>query len=330
MKVLRSIGLRLGFLLFLISIGHYAANAQKTDTPPKEVTIDEFPRSRDITRDLTKGASVFVFKRPKYKLKRITKAVKPVAAKKRPALPSEKPVYKLPADTKSAEVWKRIGVTIWRLATDKGGNSADRNAAVITLEESATGQQYKPIRVSAETVFALGDKVRLSFESPNDGYLYVIDREVYADGTVGEPILIFPTMLARGGNNFMQAGQMIDIPAQSDRVPYFTLESRNKNWRGELLTVIVSPEPLKEVEIPDGPSPISAALVEALEARYLKNVAEYEQQGSLGKPYTNAEKEAGSSLTRELTQKDPFPQTMFRVKMRQMEPMLVNFGLKVK
>ena len=94
--------------------------------------------------------------------------------------------------------------------------------------------------------------------------------------------------------------------------------------------MIVSPEPLKDVEIPDGPSLTAAALFDAIENKYLKSITEYEQLGSDGNAYTKAEKEAGASLTRELTQTDPYPQTMFRVKMRQREPMLVSFGLTVK
>ena len=323
--------MRLTLLILIILACHCIAAAQTPQgKKPVEITPDDFNRTRDIT-DIKGSSSVFVFrKKPTYRLKRRLKRVKPVPAKPNVAKGKVNTTrYNLPIDAKSAAVWKRLGVTIWRLAPDKGTESDDKDAATITDGESATNQQYKPTRVSAETVFALGDKVRLSFESPNDGYLYVIDRELYADGTVGEPRLIFPTMMARGGNNQIQAGQMVDIPSQADRVPYFTLESKNKNWRGELLTVIISPEPLKDVEIPDGPSPIAASLVGLLEDKYLKSVSEYEQLGSKGKAYTQAEKEAGGSLTRELTQKDPFPQTMFRVKMRQREPMLVSFGLIV-
>ena len=323
--------LRFIILIFAILICHGLAAGQTTQgKQPLDLTSDDFARTRDLTGDITGGKSVFVFKKkPIYRLKRIKKPVRPVPAKPDVAKGAEKSArYNLPVDAKSAEVWKRLGVTIWRLASDKDAVGADKGAARIKAPDAS--QQYVPTRVSAETKFEPGDKVRLSFESPNPGYLYVIDRELYADGTVGQPILVFPTMMARGGNNRIDAGQMIEIPTQSDRVPYFTLESRNKNWRGELLTVIVSPEPLKDVEIPDGPSPIAAALFDAIENKYLKSITEYEQLGTEGNAYTKAEKKAGGSLTRELTQKDPFPQTMFRVKMRQREPMLVNFGLTVK
>ena len=265
--------MRFVILLLVMLAFHGLAVGQPAQVKdPPEITFEDFSRSRGFGDDIIGGNSVFVFRKPSYKLKRVIKEKKPVAAKRKPPT-GEKTNYQLPVDNASAKVWKRLGVTIWRLAQDKVTGGVDQEA--VTIKEPGSGHSYVPTRVSAETLFALGDKVRLSFESPNEGYLYVFDRELYSDGTVGEPILIFPTMLARGGNNLIKAGQMVDIPAQSDRVPYFTLESKNKNWRGELLTVVVSPEPLKDVEIPDGPSPIAASLIDLLEDKYLKSVSEY-------------------------------------------------------
>ena len=37
-----------------------------------------------------------------------------------------------------------------------------------------------------------GDRMRLSIEAPWDGYLYVLNREQYADGSTSDPYLIFP------------------------------------------------------------------------------------------------------------------------------------------
>ena len=51
-------------------------------------------------------------------------------------------------------------------------------------------------------------------------YLYVIDREQYADGTQGEPYLIFPTTRTRGGDNSVKAGRVMEIPSQDDNPPY--------------------------------------------------------------------------------------------------------------
>ena len=311
MKVLP---IRLGIIALLVFQCLLIASAQKPEISyPNEITFDDFfSRTRSLSTDLTKGSEAFKFKKPTYRLKRITKAVKPIAAKRVRPPSSPKKSYSLPVDTKSEEVWKRLGVTIWRIAAEsKDGDST-------------------PKRVSSETEFKKGDQIRLSLESPAAGYLYVIDREIYSDGKVGIPRLVFPTMMSRGGNNRVEAGQMIDVPGQADRVAFFKLDSKNDKWRGEWLTVIVSPEPLKDIDIPEEISPLPVALVDAVESKYLKAVGEYELPGTAGMAYTQAEKEAGGSLTRELTQKDPFPQTMFRVKMRQREPMLVSFGLKVK
>ena len=332
MNVFWQINIRLAVSAFVLFMCLSLATAQQNDSkPPNQISADDFPR----TRDISPGDTVFVFKnkkKPTFRLKRTAPRVKHISAKPYVAkTPTTKSSFKLPTDTKSAEVWKQLGVTIWRLASEATSSTADdKETARMLVQESGTKQEYTPKRVAADTVFKLGDKVRLSFESPTVGYLYVFDREIYADGKVGEPYQIFPTMSARGGNNRIEAGAVIDIPARSDRSPFFKLESSDPNWRGELLTVIVSPEPLSDIGMPDKPSSVSAAMVAALEDKYLKATSEYEQQGSAGQNYTKTEKEAGGVGTRQLTQDDPFPQTVYRVKTRPKEPMLINLSLSVK
>jgi hypothetical protein len=46
--------------------------------------------------------------------------------------------------------------------------------------------------------------VRLSIEASRRGHLYVIDQEAYADGSLGAPLLIFPTLRIRNGDNAVQ------------------------------------------------------------------------------------------------------------------------------
>lgn len=142
---------------------------------------------------------------------------------------------------------------------------ASQETARLLVQDSDGERAYTPKRVAADTVFASGDKVRLSIESPRRGYLYVIDREIHADGKLGDPYQIFPTRLSRGGDNRVEPGQVIDIPSQTDRASHFTLASTDPNWRGELLTIIVSPSPLPGMTPLEKPSPISAAMVDAME-----------------------------------------------------------------
>ncbi len=330
MKLFWQVNMRLVVLIAVVFVCQHLAVAQQKgdkDKQPTEITSDDFPRTRDITDDIKNGETAFVFKaKPNFRLKRTAPRVKhiPAVVAKTPA---NKTTFKLPADTKSPEGWEQIGVTFWRMVPETKSVPGDKVTARMLVQESGT--EYTPQRVAAGTAFKTGDKVRLSFETPRTGYLYVIDREIYLGGKVGEPYLIFPTRSARGGDNRVQPGWVIDIPGQSDRVPFFTLKSPNPNWRGELLTVIVSPAPLSDIGMPDKPSPISPALVAALEDKYLRDASEYEQQGTEGKNYTKAEKEAGSDGKRQLTQTDPYPQTMYRVKMKPKEPMMINLDLRV-
>ena len=148
--------MRLTLLILIILACHCIAAAQTPQgKKPVEITPDDFNRTRDIT-DIKGSSSVFVFrKKPTYRLKRRLKRVKPVPAKPNVAKGKVNTTrYNLPIDAKSAAVWKRLGVTIWRLAPDKGTESDDKDAATITDGESATNQQYKPTRVSAEQMMA--------------------------------------------------------------------------------------------------------------------------------------------------------------------------------
>jgi len=49
---------------------------------------------------------------------------------------------------------------------------------------------------------------------------------------------------------------------------------------------------------------------------------------SAGKTWTQAEKEAGANATRQLTQDDPAPQTIYRVAVKSGSTVLVNVGLR--
>jgi hypothetical protein len=300
--------------------------AQKETSTKSEDLSEDFPRSRDLLAisELQSGKSAFVFRKPQYRQKAVKKPLKSVTARKGTKAPLTTTSYKLPAPRPSAEIWKRLGLTIWRLRS--ADSSLNKDSATVR----AGTTEYLPVRVSADTEFTPGDKVRLSFESPSEGYLYIIDREIYSDNTVGGPRLIFPSMLSSLGKNRIEPGQMLDIPAQSDRVPFFTLESQNKDWRGELLTIILSPEPLEGFSTPDEPEPIPAAYISELESKYLKTITHYEQVGTEGSAYTAAEQQAGAGVTRNLTQKDPYPQTMFKSKVRKNEPLLVNLEIRIK
>jgi hypothetical protein len=214
-----------------------------------------------------------------------------------------RPGAKAPAGTVS-----EIGVTIWKLRAAAPGDTAR-----LLVQDPQGAVQWTPQRVEAGTPLALGDRVRVSVESPRDGYLYVIDREQYADGTTSEPYLIFPTTRARGGDNRVTAGRLIELPAQTDAPPFFTLQATRPNQVAELITVLISQQPLMDVTPGTGPQALSRETVARWEKEAGSTVEQLEMVGGAGRAWSNQEQRAGADATRLLTQQDPPPQTVFRV-----------------
>ncbi len=98
----------------------------------------------------------------------------------------------------------------------------------------------------------------MRIEAARTGYLYVVDQEQYADGSKGEPYLIFPTARNRGGDNSVKAGRVIEIPAQDDSPPYFTLKRIRVDHVGESVIVLVTPTPIQTLTITDKAQRLSA------------------------------------------------------------------------
>ncbi len=217
-----------------------------------------------------------------------------------------------------------IGVTVWRLRPAQSADTGER----ILVQESSESAGWIPERVSIDTKLIEGDRVRLSIEAARTGYLYVIDREQYADGTVSEPYLIFPTRRTRGGNNEVKVGRVIEIPAQDDNPAYFRLRRSRSDQVGEVLGVIVTPTPLEDLEIGDNMLRLSQEQVAQWERSWGTNVGCLEMEKGVGQPWTKEEKEAGANGTRSLKHNEPTPQTVYyRPKVKSDEPVLVKVKL---
>src|SRR5882724_11073459 len=227
----------------------------------------------------------------------------------------------------SAAGYAQLGLTIWRL---RPATAADSGARIIGHKTDGDAELI-PERMSANAPLRIGQNIRFTFEAPQPGYLYVIDREQYADGSLGEPVLIFPTTRTRGGDNQVAAGKLIEIPAQDDQPNYFTLQQSrlsNTSQTGELLTVIVSAKPLDGITIGAKALTLSTAQVQQWEKEWGGRSEAFDLAGGAGKTWTKAEQEAGASGTRQLTQQDPEPQTIYRVAVKPGAPLLVKVGLR--
>lgn len=219
--------------------------------------------------------------------------------------------------------FSQIGLTVWRLRPAKSNDSVR-----MVVQQGEDAAEWTPERVSADTPLRQNDRIRLSFEAPQNGYLYIVDREQYADGSFGQPELIFPTLRARGGDNRVAAGHIVELPGQDDRPNFFTMKPRRADVRTESLTVIVTQQPLEGITIGEKPLVLTADQVAQWEKTWGARVDKFEMADGVGKAWTKAEKEAGANTTRQLTQEDPGPQTIYRVATKPGSPVLVNVGLR--
>ena len=148
----------------------------------------------------------------------------------------------------------RIGVTIWRFSPSQ---CAIPNCPQPTGERGLI-DTAQGTRIDDSAALSTGERVRLGLESlSHDGFVYVIDREQYADGTFGDPYLIFPTKNIHNGSNYARPGLQIQLPRAEG---CFCVKSRSlqRVLTADNLIVIVSPQPLlspdeigtKEIPLP--------------------------------------------------------------------------------
>jgi hypothetical protein len=287
--------------------------AQSQDATSRQIVLDEFTRARPPAtaakapppRTGTRRPPAAVAKAPRY-----VRKTPSVIATLRPGSPT-----------------MDIGVTIWRLRPSSGD---DGGARMLVMENSQT-KQWTPERIEADTPLQVGERVRLSIESPRAGYLYVIDREQYADGSFGDAYLIFPTLRTRGGDNQVRPGKLIDIPAQEDNPSYFTLvpSPSRSDQVAEMLSIMVTPEPLDNLRLTDRPLKISKSDLAKWEASDSVEVERFEMVGGAGMPWSKAEMSASAAgSARILTQEEPAPQTIYRIGSKSKNTFLVTVALR--
>lgn len=200
-----------------------------------------------------------------------------------------------------------IGVTLWRLRPTRPSDTGER----IIDHDAEESVAWLPERVSSGGRLSEGDRIRVSIEAARNGYLYVVDQEQYADGSKGEPHLIFPTTRTRDGDNSVKAGRVIEIPAQDDGPPYFTLKRTRSDHVGENVIILVTPTPIEGLKITDKAQRISDETLATWEKSWGAEAGRLEMAEGSGKAWTKQEKEAGADATRALTDNEPAPQTIY-------------------
>ena len=171
----------------------------------------------------------------------------------------------------------------------------------------------------------------------HNGFLYVIDREQFADGSYGTARLIFPTLGTRNGNNSVRAHELVLIPRPPS---YFRINpsSAGKTQTAEVLTMILSPTPLQlPAALGERAMTLRDALFKSWERQWSAPVNVLEQNGGAGMTTSvKAQVERGKSMDQEgqeaqpLTQEDPLPQTIYRATIVRGKPLLVTTPLRFK
>lgn len=281
---------------------------------------------------------------------------------RKPSKPRPKP----PATPgrKNALTVEEVGVTFWRLRQSR---PTDTGPQITVDEEDSPRMLMTPERVTATTQFRTGDRVRLDIEAKRSGYLYVINREIYANGRLRKPVLLFPAPVNTDGQgrmiaeqaNQVEAGRLVDIPDWADDVPYFKVDPKSPDYAGELLLLILSPTPLRGLEIIKRESDdeveqsiVSEDLLAQWEEMWGANVEMYVKEGGNGEALTTAEQQAACGaksrqLTRlkprtdssgqtpcgdkpRLTQEEPLPQSIHLVSVPQDQPIIIPVRLAVQ
>lgn len=355
----------LALVLALVLATCLCANARAGQEPvQREITSDDFGRTDDNA--FAPGASASGAARP---------ATTPAGRRPGPNARS-KATYKLarrvsqpfprkpdrprpPRPTGAPRPAEEVGVTLWRLrprrATDKGPQmpaQADDGRRV----------WLTPERVGANTQFGAGDRVRLAVESKRQGYLYVVNGELYTGGRVGKPYLLFPApadtdaqgRLLPHQANRVRPGLLVDIPDQLEELPYFVIEPRSPDYVGEFVLLIISPTPLEGLKL-RGPEQeiVNGELLTRWDEQWGADVELYVKEGGEGDALTTAEQEATcGAKTRQLvrqklrvrnddpapcgprmrllTREEPLPQSIYRVSVPKDQPVIVPVLLTVR
>jgi AAA-like domain len=219
-----------------------------------------------------------------------------------------------------------IGITFWRLRTL--GYTSEGKTPPPTKSPLVAGMVAE--RISANAPLSTRDRVRFTIEVSRQGYLYVFDREQYADGTFSVPHLIFPR---RYGDNRVSPGMLIGIPNRVAATPFFEPVSRRPDHVADEISVLVTSEPVPGLQI-------ETVILQGISREQFdlwkqwETVTDrFEAVDLIGRLYTEAESEAEDARpgdTRRLKQGDPLPHVLYRSTAPHSDRIMVTIPLRIR
>jgi hypothetical protein len=225
-----------------------------------------------------------------------------------------------------------VGMTLWRVRVATEAESKDSKVAKEWMSWDQKDYEVVVTRMSDAEPIPDQDLIQITIEylanqdqrySNRAGYLYVINREQFPDGSLRNARLIFPTLMTYGGDNRVLPGKTVTLP-DPKRPFIITRGVSGQPQRSEVYTIILSPVPLDdELPQPLGNKAIQLTpqLVTRWEQRWGAREVRADLKGSLGQSRTQRELEANGDTdetrgtkdsAEDLTQDDSVPQTVFR------------------
>ena len=231
-----------------------------------------------------------------------------------------------------------VGVTFWRLREARPAESliaaeTTRRVKRVKGKEVETTVKMIPVRAESDTAFADGDILRFSIEMPYEAYLYIINREQYSDGSLGDPYLVFPSRSDMGRSDRGAAGRLLYVPSQTDHFEIVSLDDRGAKRRAEVFSFILSPKPIEELpplRNDEENRKVELPLMERWEREWSAKVWKFEKAGSIGAAITKVEKAAGAASGGLLTEGDPPPQTVYHIARKPGESLLFTFPVRIR
>jgi hypothetical protein len=243
-----------------------------------------------------------------------------------------------------------IGVTIGRARRATEAERLDESLAKV---RSRSGADFVLERMTHDVAVSHGTLMQMMIEylagpdaTNRVGYLYVINRVQYSNGTYSEPRLIFPTRRTYGGDSRVLPGKVVILPDPQRLWEISRNSSREQAF--ETYLIIISSAPLKDSDGQDlegdhlTETPIK--LDEKLVAGWIRNWGAGELRADLtssttkyltqreqaASGNTSANERDTSEQSSDLTQADLPPQNVFRKSVNRSGKMLVTIKLPFK
>lgn len=342
-KKLNRIGL---FVVVMVLTAVFASAQTNDESPSRSITSQDFQTKRPAAnrggakKSLSKKAiipstnqkrrkNIAVVANPGRRYKFVKRTTVPktrvLASTTLKASPQKSKITKssIEAETQDEE----LGVTFWKLRPLK--KSEEEDAPTFKVNTGDGYEDWTAERVSSSTKFKPGDRVRFTIEPLRSGFIYILNREVYKDGTTGKTLLIHPDFAGRTRRDVsVNAGRLVEIPATSEDIPYFLIGTDEEKYSGEEIIVVISPTKLSGFNFGKDEILVQPSLIEKWFNEWASSTDAYDASDGEGVAYTRTEAEAVK--TRSLTQEEPLPQTIYRFKSVAGKPLMISFQLQIK